>query len=443
MLKGIEVRCISSASGELKVLTGETVIKSIQAERSYNIMEDSEHQAVFGLYGISRDSLCELNMIRENSARCNDCALHPEEMENFSVRAWELLGKYIANNTHLKCLNLSKFDYGDTNMSAFFGQLTKSKSVEEVDLGYIQRDMCDVRCMVPFLENSPKLLRLHFGGNDIKTEGFELMLQALNNGSSMIKELNLNECNIKDVSALNTYPLRNLQDLELYNNNIGRDGCIAISKLLQKEGSTLTRLGLDSTGVGDEEAEILATSLKHNTKLEHLDLENNSIGERGYGAFLGLLNDISSIESTCASNHTLAELDLGDNEDLLPILREINVLCIINQLGTNTARVSRKKIIRTQLSSEKRKEYCQWQGIEYSCSNIFADFVEPNLLPNILALIGEELGQSELYAALVPTAPELMSYIDRKTKIKDLMADHMAQILALTVKLVNWTTDLL
>ena len=81
-------------------------------------------------------------------------------------------------------------------------------------------------------------------------------------------------------------------------NNIGREGCITISNLLQQEGSTLTEVYLLGTSMGDEEAELLATSLKHNTTLESLYLQNNNITEEGKRAFLKLLVDVSSIEST-------------------------------------------------------------------------------------------------------------------------------------------------
>jgi len=71
-------------------------------------------------------------------------------------------------------------------------------------------------------------------------------------------------------------------------------------------------------------------------------------------------------------------------------------------------------VIEYQLNSQKRKEQCRLQGIECSfIGNLFAD-IEPILMPNILALVGEEHGQNELYNTLLPTAPDLLSYIDRK-----------------------------
>ena len=80
----------------------------------------------------------------------------------------------------------------------------------------------------------------------------------------------------------------------------------------------------------------------------------------------------------------------------------------------------RAKVIKYQLNSQTLKELCHLQGVEYIPGNIFSD-IEPVLLPKILALIGSEHGQSELYTALVHTAPHLLSYIDRKALINNEM----------------------
>ena len=107
-----------------------------------------------------------------------------------------------------------------------------------------------------------------------------------------------------NMSALENYT--NLEHLYLMSCGIGREGCIVISNLMQKEDSRLKVLNLDFNDIDDEGAEILTASLKHNNSLKHLSLiGNNILEEKGCLAFLKLLIDVSSIESTYNSNHTL------------------------------------------------------------------------------------------------------------------------------------------
>ena len=169
----------------------------------------------------------------------------------------------------------------------------------------------------------------------------------------------------------------------------------------------MEKLQLNNTGIDDEGAEILASSLKHNTNLYSLKLvHNNNITKIGRRAFLKLLINISSIESTYNSNNTLYELNLDNSMDgsFIQSALEMN---------------GKAKVIKYQLNSQKRKKLCRLQGVEYSAEdNMLAD-IEPKLLPTILALIGRKNGQSEFYTSLLPVAPDLMSFIDRKVILKD------------------------
>ena len=119
-----------------------------------------------------------------------------------------------------------------------------------------------------------------------------------------MKGLYFKNCNIADISSLDTYTLPKLTSLYLQGNNIGREGCITLSNLLQKDDTRLKELDLDNNDIDDEGAEIIASSLENNTKLKDLYLQHNKISERGSRAFFLLLNHPASIEKTYKSNHT-------------------------------------------------------------------------------------------------------------------------------------------
>jgi hypothetical protein len=259
---------------------------------------------------------------------------------------------------------------------------------------------------------------------NIDTECFEVLVRALH--GRPIKKLYSYDCNITDISALDRYNLPNLQELNLCGNKIGRDGCITLSNLLQKEGSTLKTLYLRDTGMGDQEADIIAASLKHNTKLKELHLPGNNLTNKAYAVFLVSLVDMSSIDNTYKSNSTLEQFeskyDRGNAHH-----EALNDACKDNRNSSIPEAVGRAKIIKYQLDSQKRKKLCELQGIEYSSiGNLLAD-IDPNLLPQILELIGREHGHSEFYTSLLPVAPDLLSFIDRKAMLQEERAKNLSQ----------------
>jgi hypothetical protein len=96
----------------------------------------------------------------------------------------------------------------------------------------------------------------------------------------------------------------------------------------------LTNLLLGNTGIGDEGIEILANSLKDNTKLKELNLENNSnITVKGRRVLLKLLVDVSSIERTYNSNHTLTSCHLDEtlNNEIRSLIKSV---CGENRIGS-------------------------------------------------------------------------------------------------------------
>jgi len=398
-----------------------------------HIEEDEQFRRVFnGECDISEECLDTIRDVKNNYPTTTNLYIDSNE-DILTELAWRVLGGYIANNTHLTQIVLE----GPGLISTLFESFVRSSSIKLLLLDDNRFGLYGVQQMLPLLLNSPQLAELSINNNNnINTECFEILVSTLNN-NTCIKRLTFGGCNITNITVLETY---NLQKLNLNCNNIGREGIITISNILQKEGSTLQRVYLNNTGMGDEEAELLATTLKNNTKLEAITLANNEgITERGCAAFLKLLNDVSSIESTYHSNSTLTTCIVSTIQyDRAEMSREISLfqgrgtLILIEEACNDNQKIDagKAKVIRSHLNSQTLKRLCNLQGIEYSYSNIFAD-VEPFLLPRILALIGDRHGHSELYTALIQTAPDLMSYLDRKALIRDTMAMNTARATAL------------
>jgi len=195
--------------------------------------DDTLHDQAFGDH-VNISYYCRdiINDIRNNYV-ISEFKLSPDDSIHFPPLAFQLLGLYIANNCYLEELNLS--GVGTNHILA----------------------------MVPFLRDSQNLCKLNLSNNvSFNNEAFEVLINELDGGD--ITELTIDNCSIEDLSVLGNCTLPNLRVLSLRvnnirdvgdlsalenytklhslfleHNNIGREGCLAIADLLQKEGTRL------------------------------------------------------------------------------------------------------------------------------------------------------------------------------------------------------------
>jgi len=337
---------------------------------------------------------------------------------------WEELGRAISNNTHLTNVFLYDGALNDHKMSFLFGGLTRSSSIYDLRLFGNGFSVAGVRSMVPFLQNSINLKYLSLAGNNIQSEGFNVLLRALRD--SPIEHLQCNNNGIESIEINHDHIPRYLKSLLLCGNRINADGCRGLATLLQGGNSTLKKLDLDENQIDDEGVEILVNALQSNTHLEELSLSiNDGISFEGAKLCLRLVNDISSIKATLQSNRTLCVLavddidysdyDYDDDDDgvISQIQRHIN-----NALDINTHKGSeaagREKVVLTQLHSGTRAKLANFLGVDRS---LYSE-INPLHLPEVLSMVGRYHGHGELYAALKSSIAGVISVVNRKEFIQ-------------------------
>ena len=106
---------------------------------------------------------------------------------------------------------------------------------------------------------------------------------------------------------MNALPNGNkLELLDLSRNEaITIKGWKAVSTLLETLDSKLETLNIASNNMGNDGALVFANALKYNSTLKTLLLSGSGITSEGWAPFSKLLCDISSVNKTYLSNHTL------------------------------------------------------------------------------------------------------------------------------------------
>jgi len=364
-----------------------------------------------------------LRRVRQNDPRTTllHVAGYVERVQETTDEDWERLGQDIVNNSHVEKLRLYEGALNDHRMSCFFRGLTRSVTMKELSFRENGFSIAGVRSMVPFLQNASSLRELELGHNNIQSEGFNVLFRALRD--SPIEYLSCDECGIESIEIDIDHIPQNLLSLNFSGNSINADGCRELAKLLQVD-STLEGLCLSNNKIDDEGVAILVGSLQNNKSLDTLSLRgNDDISNQGQIMLLKLVNDITSIQATLQSNHTLRYIYVNFfNEE---IQTHINIATGINKRDIyNPGKAGREKVI-LHLHSKISAELAELQGVDHS---VYSE-IDPLHLPEVLSLIGERHGQGELYAAVSSSIMTLLSTVNRK-KCFQQERDYHAAIIA-------------
>ena len=186
-----------------------------------------------------------------------------------------------------------------------------------------------------------------------------------------------------------------MTSLDLSVNEIDNDGVKSIADALV-HNSTLTTLNLAQNKITNEGAKSLANALGHNTTVSTLNLDYNKIGIKGYLFFLRLLNNITSIQNTYYSNHTLKSITLpvvlGMTKKMKPLLKQFNWVQRFNHKENS----GQLKVASTHLDTDKKVEFCRMLKIDESSTIPFTG-MDPILLPQFIEWTGNKCGLSVLY----------------------------------------------
>jgi hypothetical protein len=242
-----------------------------------------------------------------------------------SVDSWISLGRFLGNTHNLSHLEFQGIMIGHEdaqNLATALGRIhhnsLKRLSMDQCEIG----DEGLAEIATP-LRSHPQLTVLQLFGNNIGRDGCVALGNTLSSWphSNKLQILNITGNAIDDggLHALVSGMMncRSLKNLSLGGNrSITGTGFRSLSPLLQSEAHSLEYLSLYDINFGNDGAMALAEGLKGNKFLKGLsfDVETAGITTIGWSAFSTLLCDTSTINSTYLSNHTLTRIGCYNNE---------------------------------------------------------------------------------------------------------------------------------
>ena len=216
---------------------------------------------------------------------------------NLTSEFCELLAHLIPHVPHLKLLGLTgNPNIGNGGTIPLVTSLTRAAhSLEVIALNKTGIGVEDCRALSELLSSSTSLKWLAISENDLPPGAIELIIH---HSSTLTKLYVSNNCfSLQNTISLASVLKTNctLVHLDLGQCNINSDGACELVSALHAN-NTLQELGLNDNPVGVEGATALAEMLLMNTSLKKLDLQDDSIGEEGTQKLIDSLTHNTTVE---------------------------------------------------------------------------------------------------------------------------------------------------
>ena len=236
--------------------------------------------------------------------------------DNLPISRGECLAlrRLLEESTNIRYLHICNAGLGNDGLELLAEGLASNASLTDGLLNLSGNAISDqgLQALASSLALNSELRTLHLTDNSIGDAGVEALTDSLAHNTSL-RELSLSgnasitEIGMTAMSRVLTTHTSCLEDLRFEGIGIGIGGLRALAHALSQNKS-LKKLCVGD--VGDEGACALAGALGRNTSLKSLKFDVERVTSVGWNAFLKLLCDTSTPDSTHLSNHTLGDLSL-------------------------------------------------------------------------------------------------------------------------------------
>jgi len=190
-----------------------------------------------------------------------------------------------------------------------------NESLKQIILSYNQIGGGQMNNVITALGVHTNLETLRLPGMNIGRTECVALSTMIRWGTTKLQQLDLQDNNIDDESVKSlVHAIGGSKWVRLSlarNQLITSEGYKTLSTLLERPDSSLEKLLLYDNNIDSTTLAILANSLANNSTLKTLDLAGNTITDDGWLLFSKLLHDVSSVNKTYVSNHTLKSIGKG------------------------------------------------------------------------------------------------------------------------------------
>jgi len=275
-------------------------------------------------------------------------------------RLFTILDSFFKGNSNLSKISIDECNFGEDGCRLFalaLGSIGGVKSLTEVAVVNNEDNipgegLVDI---ITSLSMHPHLSLLNLSGNRLNKNGCIALSTLLQNSTTLLETLQLPNIELDDEGIDALVPaLKNcsrLKDLKLCNNpQVTTKGWQHLASILEPLNSSLKDLTMMGNRIDDEVVQTFVNALVNNRALHSLDLDNSnpSITEKGRQALSKLLCDTSSVNATYLSNHTICDIDFGSTRTNTNVksLLQINGIININFVVDDKKEVAIIKILK-------------------------------------------------------------------------------------------------
>jgi len=254
------------------------------------------------------------------------------EPSPFTREEWIRLGHAVGGNTTITAFRFYACDsyYGDVDpiqstevRDAFCEGLARNRSIQQLYSGGLDYTSGQIRIMSPFFVHNAHLIQVSFCDNALKSGDINLLTETIKERGENVKTIRSFDYRCSSVghsqgqisalvdlakacTHLTSLGLTNFEsafDLSSYH---------IIASYLASKHCMLKNLDLHGNRIEDDGCRVIAESLRINRRLRRLNMYPFGISSKGLDAFIPVVCDVSSIESTLNSNHTLEQVSKCD-----------------------------------------------------------------------------------------------------------------------------------